>query len=96
MQPRKAHVQPESRVAVEAEGLGCNLQHHQGMMGKEMNAEWNISETWQAKAQLVFGQSLSGPLLDKEKTFRPIEDCIKIYGRQIHYRGTAMYLYPEV
>lgn len=50
-------------------------------MGKEMYAEWNIPEGWQAKAQLVFGKPLSGPLMDKEKTFRPVEECIKIYGK---------------
>ncbi|KAG9568825.1 Nitroreductase, partial [Aureobasidium melanogenum] len=68
-------------TALEAEGLGCNLQHYQGMMHEEMYAQWNIPETWQAKAQLVFGKPLSGPLVDKEKTFRNIEDCIKVYGQ---------------
>ncbi|KAI5206666.1 hypothetical protein E4T42_09144 [Aureobasidium subglaciale] len=66
-------------TALEAEGLGCNLQHYQGMMAKEMNAEWNIPETWQAKCQLVFGEPLSGPLMDKEKTFRDIDECLKVY-----------------
>ncbi|KAH0041072.1 Nitroreductase, partial [Aureobasidium melanogenum] len=68
-------------TALEAEGLGCNLQHYQGMMHEEMYAQWNIPETWQAKSQLVFGKPLSGPLVDKEKTFRDIKDCIKVYGQ---------------
>ncbi|KAI4724287.1 hypothetical protein E4T49_07956, partial [Aureobasidium sp. EXF-10728] len=68
-------------TALEAEGLGCNLQHYQNMMHEQMYAEWKIPETWQAKAQLVFGKPLSGPLVDKEKTFRDIEDCVKVYGR---------------
>ena len=68
-------------TALEAEGLGCNLQHYQDMMHEAMYAEWNIPATWQAKAQLVFGKPLSGPLVDKEKTFRGIKDCIKIYGQ---------------
>jgi predicted oxidoreductase (fatty acid repression mutant protein) len=66
---------------LEAEGLGCNLQHYQNMMHEDMYAEWNIPKTWQAKAQLVFGKPLSGPLVDKEKTFRRTEDCIKVYGQ---------------
>ncbi|KAI4848858.1 hypothetical protein E4T44_02385 [Aureobasidium sp. EXF-8845] len=72
---------PKLWTALEAEGLGCNLQHYQDMMHEEMYAEWNIPETWQAKAQLVFGKPLSGALVDKEKTFRKTEDCIKVYGR---------------
>ncbi|KAI4843816.1 hypothetical protein E4T44_06538 [Aureobasidium sp. EXF-8845] len=68
-------------TALEAEGLGCNLQHYQNMMHEDMYAEWNIPKTWQAKAQLVFGKPLSGPLVDKEKTFRRTEDCIKVYGQ---------------
>ncbi|KAH0370544.1 Nitroreductase, partial [Aureobasidium melanogenum] len=68
-------------TALEAEGLGCNLQHYQGMMHEEMYAQWKIPETWQAKAQLVFGKPLAGPLVDKEKTFRDIEECIKVYGQ---------------
>jgi predicted oxidoreductase (fatty acid repression mutant protein) len=51
------------------------------MMHEEMYAEWNIPKSWQAKAQLVFGKPLSGPLVDKEKTFRRTEDCTKVYGQ---------------
>lgn len=68
-------------TALEAEGLGCNLQHYQNMMHEEMYAQWDIPATWQAKTQLVFGKPLSGPLVDKEKIFRDIEDCIKVYGQ---------------
>ncbi|GAB7355302.1 hypothetical protein MBLNU459_g5837t1 [Dothideomycetes sp. NU459] len=68
-------------TGLEAEGLGCNLQHYQSMIGEEMNKKWNIPETWKAKCQLVFGKPLAGPMIDKEKTFRPIEDCIRVHGQ---------------
>src|SRR4051812_45483167 len=60
-------------TALEAEGLGCNLQHYHDMIGADLNATWNIPPSWKPKSQLVFGKPLPETLLDKEKTFRPSE-----------------------
>lgn len=68
-------------TALEAEGLGCNLQHYHDVIGEELAKTWDIPPTWKPKCQLVFGKPLAGPMVDKEKTFRPVEDCIKIYGQ---------------
>lgn len=59
-------------TALEAEGLGANLQHfnfHPGIAAEVISA-YGLPETWKLKAQLVFGKPTAGPL---EKTFEPIE-----------------------
>jgi len=59
-------------TALEAEGLGANLQHfnfHPGIVA-EVLSTWKLPETWKLKAQLVFGKP-TGPAGDK--TFEPIE-----------------------
>ncbi|OAP57970.1 hypothetical protein AYL99_07060 [Fonsecaea erecta] len=59
-------------TALEAEGLGANLQHfnfHPGITA-EVKSTFDIPEAWKLKAQLVFGKPTGGP---QEKTFEPIE-----------------------
>ncbi|KAF2808493.1 Nitroreductase [Mytilinidion resinicola] len=67
-------------TALEAEGLGCNLQHYNPGVNAAVAKEWNIPETWQLKAQLVFGgiKADAPPLEDKPK--RPLEECVKVFG----------------
>jgi len=59
-------------TALEAEGLGANLQHfnfHPGITA-EIKSTFDIPEPWKLKAQLVFGKPSEGA---KDKTFEPIE-----------------------
>jgi predicted oxidoreductase (fatty acid repression mutant protein) len=64
-------------VALEAEGLGANLQHYNPLIDEKVQSTWNVPATWLLKSQLVFGhpEGEAGP-----KTFKPIEDRLKVYG----------------
>ncbi|KIV80300.1 hypothetical protein PV11_07813 [Exophiala sideris] len=59
-------------TALEAEGLGANLQHfnfHPGIIADVLST-FSLPESWKLKAQLVFGKPIGGP---GEKTFEPLE-----------------------
>jgi predicted oxidoreductase (fatty acid repression mutant protein) len=42
-------------TALEAEGLGANLQHYNPLPDQKAAQVWDIPADWQLKAQLVFG-----------------------------------------
>ncbi|KAA8572128.1 hypothetical protein EYC84_002044 [Monilinia fructicola] len=46
-------------VALEAEGLGANLQHYNPLIDAKVAAEWNIPADWELNAQLVFDTSIN-------------------------------------
>ncbi|ORY71907.1 nitroreductase [Pseudomassariella vexata] len=64
-------------VALEAEGLGANLQHYSPIIDEKVAAEWKVPSSWKLDAQLVFGGKTgeAGP-----KDMLPIEDRVKVYG----------------
>ncbi len=64
-------------VALEAEGLGANLQHYNPLIDERVAAEWKIPATWQLNAQLVFGGKTAdaGP-----KDYLPLEERYKVFG----------------
>jgi uncharacterized protein len=65
-------------TALEAEGLGCNLQHYQPSITPYVNSTYQVPEFWKLKCQLVFGKpvgELPGP---KEKTH--LESALRVYG----------------
>ena len=59
-------------TALEAEGLGANLQHFNfnPAITAEAKSVFDIPEPWKLKAQLVFGKPQEEA---KDKTFEPIE-----------------------
>jgi len=63
--------------ALEAEGLGCNLQHYNPLIDEKVRAEWGVPKEWELKAQLVFGTP-KAPAGDKE--FLPIDERFKSFG----------------
>ncbi|ETS80315.1 hypothetical protein PFICI_07844 [Pestalotiopsis fici W106-1] len=65
-------------VALEAEGLGANLQHYNPIIDEKVAAQWSIPADWKLNAQLVFG----GKENDKpgEKSFIPIDERVKVFG----------------
>ncbi|KAJ5377632.1 uncharacterized protein N7496_005041 [Penicillium cataractarum] len=63
---------------LEAEGLGCNLQHYSPMVDARVSEQWNIPLDWSLKSQLVFGKPIGGP---REKTFEPLEKRVFIHGK---------------
>lgn len=58
--------------ALELEGFGANLQHYNYMPGfaEKVREYWDLPETWDLKAQLVFGSPNCPP---KEKSFESVE-----------------------
>ncbi|KAF4582965.1 nitroreductase family protein [Ophiocordyceps camponoti-floridani] len=42
-------------TALEADGLGANLQHYNPLIDERVGAEWGLSGEWRLNAQLVFG-----------------------------------------
>ncbi|KAK4179088.1 Nitroreductase-like protein [Triangularia setosa] len=64
-------------TALEAEGLGANLQHYNPLVDEKVQQEWNIPSTWKLSAQLVFGGRAGEP---GEKTFEPLETKYKVFG----------------
>ncbi|CBF86650.1 hypothetical protein AN2343.2 [Aspergillus nidulans FGSC A4] len=65
-------------TALASEGFGANLQHYSPLIDEQIAKQWNIPANWKLDAQLVFGTPTSGPL---EKTFAPIEDRFKVFGK---------------
>lgn len=48
-------------TALEAEGLGCNLQHYHPLIDVKVSTEWNIDPDWSLKSQTVFGKPTGQP-----------------------------------
>ncbi|KAL6920698.1 hypothetical protein ACHAPO_004621 [Fusarium lateritium] len=64
-------------TALEAEGLGANLQHYNPLIDEKVAETWKIPSTWTLNAQLVFGakEGEAGP-----KTYAPLEERVKVFG----------------
>jgi len=68
-------------TALEAEGLGCNLQHYNPLPDQKASAIWNVPLEWSLKAQLVFGGEVDGARKDLgTKSEEPIEKRLFIHG----------------
>ncbi|KAL2126104.1 hypothetical protein VTI74DRAFT_1693 [Chaetomium olivicolor] len=65
-------------TALEAEGLGANLQHYNPLIDAKVSETWGVPETWKLTAQLVFGGR--GGAEAGEKTFLPLEEKLKVFG----------------
>ncbi|KAL8955270.1 MAG: hypothetical protein Q9183_006715 [Haloplaca sp. 2 TL-2023] len=68
-------------TALEAEGLGVNLQHYNPLIDVRLATEYKLPTTWDLKAQMVFGKPTSGPAVEN-KEFLPIEERMKVHGAQ--------------
>ncbi|GAA5903475.1 hypothetical protein JCM6882_006557 [Rhodosporidiobolus microsporus] len=64
-------------TALEAEGLGANLQHYNPLIDADVAKAFDVPADWKLRAQLVFGKPLA-PAGDKE--FKPIEDRVKVFN----------------
>lgn len=63
--------------ALEAEGLGANLQHYNPLIDKRVEEEWSVPESWELRAELVIGGRAGEP---GQKTFKPVEERFVVYG----------------
>jgi len=64
-------------TALEASGLGANLQHYNSEPGVEekISKAFDIPPTWKINAQLVFGKPVEDP---KVRTFEDIDARVVI------------------
>lgn len=67
-------------TALEAEGLGANLQHYNPLIDEKVRATWNIPIDWELKAQLVFGTPKAGTGEPAPKSFKPVEARFLSFG----------------
>lgn len=63
--------------ALEAEGLGVNLQHYNPLIDTRLETMYDVPPTWGLKSQMVFGKPTGQA---KEKTFKPVEERVKYFG----------------
>ncbi|KAF7554476.1 hypothetical protein G7046_g6808 [Stylonectria norvegica] len=79
-------------TALEAEGLGANLQHYNPLIDEKVAATWSIPTTWKLNAQLVFGGKTGEAAT---KSFLPLEDRVKVFWRldgvERHQRLAGLY-----
>jgi predicted oxidoreductase (fatty acid repression mutant protein) len=69
-------------TALEAEGLGANLQHYNPLPDQKAAELFNIPLEWSLKAQLVFGTPAEGAragLSEKEQK-KPVEERVFFKG----------------
>ncbi|PNS13904.1 hypothetical protein CAC42_1395 [Sphaceloma murrayae] len=71
-------------TALEAEGLGANLQHYNPIVDDRVKKEYGLDDDWQLKAQLVFGGLPEGKkreelLLPKDVEGRD-KKWVKVFG----------------
>ncbi|KIN03183.1 hypothetical protein OIDMADRAFT_40804 [Oidiodendron maius Zn] len=64
-------------AALEAEGLGCNLQHYNPIIDEKVGAEWDVPKDWKLDSQLVFGTTTEQA---GKKTFLDMGERFKVYG----------------
>ncbi len=64
-------------TALEAEGLGANLQHYNPIIDERVAAAWDLPASWKLNAQLVFGGTTGEA---GEKEFMPLELRYKAFG----------------
>lgn len=63
-------------MALEAEGLGANLQHYNPIIDEKVTSEWDLPKTWRLVAQMVFG-SPTAPA--GEKQFNAVSERFRIF-----------------
>lgn len=66
-------------TALESVGFGANLQHYNPLIDSPVAKQWNLPSEWRLVAQLVFG---SPEAAANEKAQKPVEERVKIFGKQ--------------
>jgi predicted oxidoreductase (fatty acid repression mutant protein) len=64
-------------VALEAEGLGANLQHYNPLVNAKVTETWKLPANWTLNAQIVFGGKTSEA---EVKVALPSEETVKVFG----------------
>ncbi|CAI6253853.1 unnamed protein product [Periconia digitata] len=65
-------------TALEAEGLGCNLQHYQAAVEQHVQEAFDVPKNWTLKAQLVFGTPVGA--LPEAKAKTGLDSSLRVFG----------------
>ena len=63
-------------TALEAEGLGANLQHYNPLIDDQVKKTWNLNPKWRLISQLVFGKPTGDKPSPKPK--KPVEERYRV------------------
>ncbi|KAL2208091.1 putative nitroreductase family protein [Sarocladium strictum] len=66
-------------TALEAEGLGCSLQHFNPEIDEKVASTFDLPTGWKLSAQMVIG-GITDPSELPDKAFEPLEDRLKVLG----------------
>jgi len=70
-------------VALEALGLGANLQHYNPLIDDEVKRTWDVPGDWKLKAQMVFGVPKEGSELGEKVQKVAVEERVRVFGAKI-------------
>lgn len=65
-------------TALQAEGVGANLQHYNPLIDERVTAEWKVPSSWRLNAQLVFGGKTAPA---QPKDYEPMEKLLMVAGQ---------------
>lgn len=65
-------------AALEAEGLGVNIQHYNPIIDDEVKKRFDVPDSWTLIAQMPFGTPTAEP---GDKDFLPLDERLKVFGR---------------
>jgi len=65
-------------TALANEGIGASLQHYNPLIDEKVREHFNLPVTWALVAQMPFGEPTAPA---GEKTFKPLEDRVKVFGK---------------
>lgn len=66
--------------ALQALGLGANLQHYNSIIDEEVKKTWDVSKPWALRAQMVFGTPVEGVELPEKIQNTPVSERLKVFG----------------
>ncbi|KAF2228889.1 Nitroreductase [Viridothelium virens] len=67
-------------TALEALGLGVNLQHYNPLIDAEVQKTWTVPSAWKLKAQMVFGVPKEGSAPGEKAQKLPLEQRLQVFG----------------
>ncbi|KZT58366.1 nitroreductase [Calocera cornea HHB12733] len=65
-------------TALANEGISASLQHYNPLIDEKLREHFKLPDTWALIAQMPFGEATAPP---GQKTFKPIEDRVKVFGK---------------
>lgn len=67
-------------VALEALGMGANLQHYNPLIDDDVKKTWDIPSGWVLTAQMVFGAAKEGTISEPRQQRLPLEQRLLVFG----------------